>query len=113
MDRRNFLVLAAGGMAGLGGLQAEEAVGPVTHLPIPRYVSLKSNKVYARRGPALTQRIDWVYTHAGMPVRVTGEFDHWRRIEDEDGLGGDPSKGPQGDRHQRQWGTCHPRWAYN
>jgi SH3-like domain-containing protein len=62
--------------------------GAVTNLPLPRYVTLKSNEGNARRGPGLTHRIDWVFTRAGMPLRVTAEFEHWRRIEDQDGEGG-------------------------
>lgn len=63
-------------------------VGPVTNLPLPRYVSLKTNEGNARRGPGLTHRIDWVFTRAGMPLKVTAEYEHWRRVEDRDGAGG-------------------------
>ncbi|MEL7345480.1 MAG: SH3 domain-containing protein [Pseudomonadota bacterium] len=62
--------------------------GRVTNLPIPRYVSLKAAEGNVRRGPSMAHRIDWVFTHRGMPLRVTDEFDHWRRVEDRDGLGG-------------------------
>lgn len=62
--------------------------GPVTNLPLPRYVSLKTDKGNARRGPSLTHRVDWVFTRPGMPLRITAEFDHWRRVEDADGVGG-------------------------
>ena len=62
--------------------------GPVTNLPLPRYVSLKGGEGNARRGPSLSHRIDWVFRHAGMPLRVTAEFGHWRRVEDQDGAGG-------------------------
>ena len=62
--------------------------GPVTRLPVPRYVSLKGSEGNARRGPSLSHRIDWVFRHAGMPLRVTAEFGHWRRVEDQDGAGG-------------------------
>lgn len=62
--------------------------GPVTHLPLPRFVSLKGSKGNARRGPSLSHRIDWVFTHPGMPLKVTAEFGHWRRVEDRDGQGG-------------------------
>ncbi len=67
--------------------QAEQR-GPVTNLPLPRYVSLKGNEGNARRGPSLSHRIDWVFRHAGMPLRVVAEFGHWRRVEDKDGAGG-------------------------
>lgn len=69
-------------------LPRDPHVGPVTHLPLPRYVSLKTNEGNARRGPGLTHRIDWVFTRAGMPLRITAEFEHWRRVEDQDGAGG-------------------------
>ena len=62
--------------------------GAVTNLPLPRYVSLKGGEGNARRGPSLSHRIDWVFRHAGMPLRVTAEFGHWRRVEDQDGAGG-------------------------
>lgn len=62
--------------------------GAVTNLPIPRYVSLKGTEGNARRGPSLTHRIDWVFTTAGMPLRVTAEHENWRRVEDAEGMGG-------------------------
>jgi SH3-like domain-containing protein len=62
--------------------------GDVTNLPLPRYVSLKTNEGNARRGPGLTHRIDWVFSRAGMPLRVTAEYENWRRVEDAEGVGG-------------------------
>jgi SH3-like domain-containing protein len=62
--------------------------GCVTNLPLPRFVSLKGNEGNARRGPGLTHRIDWVFTRAGMPLRVTAEYENWRRVEDHEGAGG-------------------------
>ena len=62
--------------------------GPVTNLPLPRYVSLKASEGNVRRGPSLTHRIDWVFKHRNMPLRITAEHGHWRRVEDRDGLGG-------------------------
>jgi SH3-like domain-containing protein len=62
--------------------------GAVTNLPLPRFVSLKTGEGNARRGPGLTHRIDWVFTRAGMPLRITAEFEHWRRVEDAEGAGG-------------------------
>jgi SH3-like domain-containing protein len=62
--------------------------GAVTNLPLPRFVTLKTNEGNARRGPGLTHRIDWVFTRAGMPLRVTAEYENWRRIEDHEGVGG-------------------------
>ncbi|QLQ20849.1 MAG: SH3 domain-containing protein [Exiguobacterium profundum] len=62
--------------------------GAVTSLPLPRFVSLKTGEGNARRGPGLTHRIDWVFTRVNMPLRITAEYENWRRVEDADGEGG-------------------------
>lgn len=62
--------------------------GAVTGLPLPRYVTLKGGEGNARRGPGLTHRIDWVFTTAGTPLRITAEYENWRRVEDYEGFGG-------------------------
>ncbi len=62
--------------------------GAVTNLPVPRFVTLKTDEGNARRGPGLTHKIDWVFTRVGMPLRVTGEYENWRRVEDAEGAGG-------------------------
>ncbi len=67
---------------------AQDARGPVTNLPIPRFVSLKASEANVRRGPSLTHRIDWVFKRRDMPLIITAEHGHWRRIEDRDGAGG-------------------------
>ncbi|MEL7114657.1 MAG: SH3 domain-containing protein [Pseudomonadota bacterium] len=73
-------VMAAGAIA--------ETRGSVTNLPIPRFVSLKASEGNVRRGPSLNHRIDWVFKRRAMPLEVTGEFGHWRRVRDRDGAGG-------------------------
>lgn len=87
------LVVAFGlavSMTGAGLAQEADGVvrGEVTNLPLPRYVSLKTNEGNARRGPGLTHRIDWVFSRADMPLRITAEYENWRRIEDAEGAGG-------------------------
>lgn len=62
--------------------------GPVTNLPMPRFVSLKAAEGNVRRGPSLSHRIDWVFKRRNMPLRVVAEHGHWRRVEDRDGAGG-------------------------
>jgi len=62
--------------------------GPVTNLPLPRFASMKASEGNVRRGPSLTHRVDWIYKHANMPLMVTAEYGHWRRVQDSDGLGG-------------------------
>lgn len=68
--------------------QAPPERGPETGLPLPRYVSLKTTEGRARRGPNRSHLVDWIFTRRDMPLRVTAEFEHWRRVEDADGLGG-------------------------
>jgi SH3-like domain-containing protein len=60
----------------------------VTGLPLPRFVSLKSGDVNARRGPGLEYDIAYNFVHAGLPVEITQEFDTWRKIRDSEGAEG-------------------------
>ncbi len=59
-----------------------------TDLPLPRFVSLRSDKVYVRTGPALRYPIKWVYKREEMPVEIVQEFDSWRKITDFEGEAG-------------------------
>lgn len=67
---------------------AAPEVGPETNLPLPRYVSLKRAPGNVRRGPSLSHRIDWVFLRSDMPLQITAEYGHWRRVVDREGLGG-------------------------
>ena len=62
--------------------------GPVTNLPLPRFVSMKAAEANVRRGPSLTHRIDWVFKRRDIPLVITAEHGHWRRVEDREGAGG-------------------------
>jgi SH3-like domain-containing protein len=75
-------------MAAPAASAADGPVGPVSGLPIPRFVSLKSDRVNVRGGPNKDQDVRWVYTRAGMPVEITAEFENWRRIRDWEGAEG-------------------------
>jgi SH3-like domain-containing protein len=89
---------AAGFGAGLailaapGAAQAqatpEPTVGKATGLPVPRYVSLKTDRVNLREGPSKNHRTSWVFQRAGLPVEITAEFETWRRIRDSEGTEG-------------------------
>ena len=57
-------------------------------LPIPRFVSLKSDKVNVRRGPSTDQAIVWVFSRAGLPVEIIAESENWRRVRDSEGADG-------------------------
>lgn len=66
----------------------EIGTGAASGLPIPRFVSLKSDRVNVRTGPNKDQEVRWVYTRVGMPVEITAEFENWRRIRDWEGAEG-------------------------
>ena len=57
-------------------------------MPIPRYVSLKSDRVNLREGPSKDHRTSWVFQRAGLPVEITAEFETWRKIRDSEGSEG-------------------------
>src|ERR1043165_6912583 len=67
---------------------AAAAENGTSGLPIPRFVSLKSDKVNVRAGPTKDHDVAWVYNRAALPVEVTAEFENWRRIRDWEGAEG-------------------------
>jgi SH3-like domain-containing protein len=71
-----------------GQAAGDLTTGSVSGLPVPRFVSLKSDRVNVRSGPNKDQEVRWVYTRAGMPVEITAEFENWRRIRDWEGAEG-------------------------
>jgi SH3-like domain-containing protein len=81
---RHTILLALGllALASAPAIPAEK--GPETGLDLPRYVSLKASKANVRRGPSLSHRVDWEFLRRGMPLQVTAEFGHWRRVRDMD-----------------------------
>ena len=57
-------------------------------MALPRFVSLKADKVHVRQGPGPDHRIAWVFQQAGLPVEVIQEFEVWRRVRDSEGATG-------------------------
>lgn len=51
-------------------------------LPIPRFVTLKANKVNFHVGPGTDYPTEWQYTRKGLPVEIIAEFGHWRLLRD-------------------------------
>ena len=66
----------------------EFGTGPKSGLPMPRFVSLKPDRVNVRGGPTRDHDVTFVYTRAGLPVEITAESDNWRRIRDWEGSEG-------------------------
>lgn len=77
-------------LAGIAGAHAaaDLRVGSQSGLPLPRFVSLKADRVNVRSGPTRDNDVTWVYTHAGLPVEITAEYGNWRRIRDWEGAEG-------------------------
>ena len=63
---------------------AVRKTGP-SGLPLPRFVSLKSDRINVRAGPGQDHRIAWIFAKAGLPVEIVAEYDNWRRIRDSEG----------------------------
>lgn len=80
-----FPVLAQEDGAQEDGVNTGRAIR-TTGLPVPRFVSLKSDKAFVRTGPGLRYPISWVFEKSGLPVEIIQEFDTWRKI-----------RGPQGE----------------
>src|SRR6201989_106344 len=70
------------------GFSAKDAAVSASGLPVPRYVSLKSDHVNVRAGPTKDNDVAWVYTKSGLPVEITAEFENWRRVRDSEGAEG-------------------------
>ena len=67
--------------------RADEPAGG-SGLPIPRFVSLKSDRVNVRKGPGTNYPIAWVFEKAGLPVEIVREYGIWRQVRDSDGTQG-------------------------
>lgn len=81
------LLAAASGVALPGAAAAQDRVRG-TGLPLPRFVSLKSDNVNVRRGPGQEYEVAFTFVRAGLPVEITQEFDTWRKIRDSEGSEG-------------------------
>ncbi|HZP08421.1 SH3 domain-containing protein [Methyloceanibacter sp.] len=81
-------LFAAGGVAAEDSSKHAALEGTKSSQPLPRFVSLKSDKVNVRKGPATDQAIVWVFSRAGLPVEVIAESDNWRRVRDSEGADG-------------------------
>lgn len=56
-----------------------------TGFAVPRFVSLRVGKVYARTGPGKQYPIRYVYQRKGLPVEIILEYEGWRKIRDHEG----------------------------
>ena len=82
-----------GPMVGSGALAADETsqirlTVRGSGLPVPRFVTLKSDNVNMRAGPGTEYPVLWHYRKEGLPLRVEAEFGVWRKVVDHDGTTG-------------------------
>lgn len=75
-----LLVAAAPALAA-----SEERADGTTTLPVPRFVSLKSNSAMMRAGPEERFPIQWEYKRRGLPLEVIKEYKIWRQVRDPGG----------------------------
>jgi SH3-like domain-containing protein len=74
------------------GLAAQPAAVPqsvgASGLALPRFASLKSDRVNLRQGPGTDYPTAWVFRRAGLPVEIVKEFESWRQVRDAEGTTG-------------------------
>ncbi|HSM20532.1 MAG TPA: SH3 domain-containing protein, partial [Hyphomicrobiales bacterium] len=75
---------AANGTGSVQQVATPIKIGP-SGLPIPRFVSLKADRVNVRQGPSKNYAISWVYARQGLPVEIIAESENWRQVRDSDG----------------------------
>ena len=78
------LLCVGGGDAALAQTSSSISRGP-SGLPLPRFVSLKAERVNMRVGPGKEYAVAWRYMKAGLPLEVIQEYDNWRRVRDSAG----------------------------
>jgi SH3-like domain-containing protein len=74
--------------AGAGIAQAQDKTPANSALPVPRFASLKSDKVQLHHGPGTEFPVAWVFRRAGLPVEITRETDAWCEVRDSEGTTG-------------------------
>ena len=57
-------------------------------LSLPRFISLRADRVNMRTGPGGQYPIEWLYRRRSLPVEVIAEYKHWRKIRDWQGTEG-------------------------
>src|SRR6202000_200765 len=91
LGRFCVVVVLAGGVLGASvssGFSAKDAALTTSGLPVPRYVSLKSDRVNVRIGPTKDNDVAWIYTRSALPVEITAAYENWRRVRDSEGAEG-------------------------
>ena len=71
-----------------GAPAAESRPGVAEGAQNTRFVSLRASRANVRFGPGRRYPVAWVFVQRGLPVRIVGRFETWRRIRDWEGSEG-------------------------
>lgn len=77
--------LAPGSFKAYAAEGVESRVSDFSGLSVPRYSSLRYDKVNGRAGPSLDYPVTWSYERQGLPVVIVRESQEWRKIRDPQG----------------------------
>ena len=88
MNRVIFAMVVLSFSAPGAALGQSTEIGPETGAPLPRFESLRFNKVNLRRGAGEDYPIAWTFQLYGLPVQIFQEFRDWRHVRDHDGATG-------------------------
>ena len=82
LRRRVLIALSLAAALPLGCAAAQ------TQATVPRFESLRSDRVNLRVGPGENYPIAWVLVRKEMPVEIVREFSHWLMVRDWQGTEG-------------------------
>jgi SH3-like domain-containing protein len=77
--------LAPGSFKAYAAEGVESRMSDFSGLAVPRYSSLRYDKVNGRAGPSLDYPVTWTYERQGLPVVIVRESQEWRKIRDPQG----------------------------
>ena len=69
-------------------LLAVPAFAAETGSTLPRFAALRSSEVNLRAGPGVQYPVEWVFLRRFLPIEITAEYGHWRKVRDVDGSEG-------------------------
>lgn len=72
----------------LGGAALSLGVPAWAQRKAPYFASINAEKARMRTGPGRNYPASWLYRRKDLPVRVIGEYNEWRKVEDPDGTQG-------------------------
>ena len=78
-------VLMAGPAATFAETKGEVMISRFSGKPVPRFETLKHEKVNGRKGPSEDYKVQWEYARKGLPMLIVKESGGWRYARDPDG----------------------------